>query len=107
MYAIVDIKGKQYKVEEGRYLEIDLQDAQADEALTFDQVLLVSDGEKSTIGAPIIEGATVTAKVMEHVKAKKVIVYKMKPKKGYRRKQGHRQQYTKVMVEKINTKIAA
>ena len=107
MYAIVDIKGKQYKVEEGRYLEVDLQDAQADEVLTFDNVLLVADGDKVNIGAPTISGASVTAKVMQHVKAKKVIVYKMRPKKGYRRKQGHRQKYTKIMIEKIDAQVAA
>ncbi|MDD9898206.1 MAG: 50S ribosomal protein L21 [Candidatus Melainabacteria bacterium] len=101
MYAIVDINGKQYKVEEGNFVEVDLLGKEAGEAVTLDRVLLVSDGKKATIGKPTVEGASVTAKVLGETKSKKVVVYKMKPKKGYRRKQGHRQQYTKLQIEKI------
>lgn len=107
MYAIIDIGGKQYKVEEGKYLEIDLTGQEADSKLSFDRVLMVSDGKSVNIGKPTIEGATVSAKVMGDVKDKKVIVYKMRPKKGYRRKQGHRQNYSRVMIEKIDAKVAA
>lgn len=107
MYAIIDIGGKQYKVEEGKYLEIDLTGQSADSKLTFDQVLMVSDGKSVNIGKPTIEGASVSAKVMGDIKDKKVIVYKMRPKKGYRRKQGHRQNYSRVMIEKIDAKVAA
>lgn len=107
MYAIIDIKGKQYKVEEGKYLEIDLQVNEEEDKIKFDQVLLVSDGNSVNIGKPAIAGASVEAKVLGHRKDKKVIVYKMRPKKGYRRKYGHRQQYTKVMIEKINATVAA
>lgn len=107
MYAIIDIGGKQYKVEEGKYLEIDLTGQAADSKLTFDQVLLVSDGKSVNIGQPTIAGASVSAKVMSDIKDKKVIVYKMRPKKGYRRKQGHRQNFTRVMIEKIDAKVAA
>ncbi len=102
MYAIIDIKGKQYKVEQGKYLEIDLQDNAENDQVKFDQVLMVSDGKTVTLGKPTIAGANVTAKVMSHLQDKKIIVYKMRRKKGYRRKQGHRQDYTKVMIEAIN-----
>ena len=102
MYAIIDIKGKQYKVEQGKYLEIDLQGNAENDQLKFDQVLMVSDGKTVTVGKPTVAGASVTAKVMSHLQDKKIIVYKMRRKKGYRRKQGHRQDYTKVMIEAIN-----
>lgn len=107
MYAIVDINGKQYKVEEGKYLEIDLLDKNPGDSITLDKVLMVSDGSKVNIGKPTIEGATVTAVVKDEIKDHKIIVYKMHRKKGYRRKQGHRQQYTRITVEKINAKVAA
>lgn len=107
MYAIVEIKGKQYKVEEGRYLDVDLLGLEEGKAVTFDQVLLVSDGKKVQIGQPTLSGASVNAKVLKNGKDKKVIVYKMKPKKGTRKKQGHRQQFSRVMIEKIDAKVAA
>ncbi|MDA0771859.1 MAG: 50S ribosomal protein L21 [Cyanobacteria bacterium] len=107
MYAIVDINGKQYKAEEGKYIDIDLLSQEPGAVIKFDKVLLVSDGAKSTVGQPIIEGASVAAKVMNNFKSKKIIVYKMRPKKGYRRKQGHRQQYTRIQIEKIDAKVAA
>jgi large subunit ribosomal protein L21 len=106
MYAIVDINGKQFKVEEGKFIDVDLMDQEEGAAITLDQVLMVSDGSTSTIGKPLVSGASVTAKVMTSYQDKKVIVYKMRPKKGYRRKYGHRQQYTRVMVEKINSAVA-
>ena len=101
MYAIIDIGGKQYKVEEGKYLAVDLMDKEPGTALSFDKVLLVSDGTKATVGKPAIAGASVTATVKDHIKDKKIIVYKMRRKKGYRRKQGHRQKYTRVTIDKI------
>ena len=107
MYAIIDIGGKQYKVEEGKYLEIDLTGQTAGSKLSFDRVLMVSDGKSVNIGKPTIEGATVSGKVMSDIKDKKIIVYKMRPKKGYRRKQGHRQNFSRVMIEKIDAKVAA
>lgn len=107
MYAIVDINNKQYKVEEGKYIEIDLLAEEENAKITLDRVLLVADGSSTNVGTPTIEGATVDATVLGSYKDKKVIVYKMKPKKGYRRKQGHRQQYTKIMINKINAKVAA
>ena len=107
MYAIIDIGGKQYKVEEGKYLEIDLTGQERDSKISFDRVLMVSDGKAVNFGKPIIEGATVSGTVISEIKDKKLIVYKMRPKKGYRRKQGHRQRYSRVMIDKINAKVAA
>lgn len=101
MYAIIATGGKQYKVAEGDVIRVEKLGVEAGEAYTFDQVLAVSnDGLK--IGNPVVEGATVEATVVENGKAKKVIVYKYKRKSGYHKKNGHRQQYTAVKIEKIN-----
>ena len=100
MYAIIATGGKQYKVAEGDVIRVEKLGAEAGETVTFDQVLAVNkDGLK--IGEDVAS-ATVTASVVENGKAKKVIVYKYKPKTGYHKKNGHRQQYTKVKIEKIN-----
>ncbi len=101
MYAIIETGGKQIKVQEGQEIYIEKLDAEVGDVVTFDQVLLVG-GNDVKVGAPIVEGATVTAKVEKHDRAKKILVYKYKAKKNYRRKQGHRQPYTKVVIEKIN-----
>lgn len=101
MYAIIETGGKQIKVEEGQAIYIEKLDVEAGEQVTFDKVLVVG-GEDTKIGTPLVDGATVTGKVEKHGRGKKIIVYKMKPKKNYRRKQGHRQPYTKVVIEKIN-----
>lgn len=101
MYAIIETGGKQIKVEEGQAIYIEKLDVEAGEQVTFDKVLMVG-GEDTKVGTPVVEGATVTGKVEKHGRDKKIIVYKMKPKKNYRRKQGHRQPYTKVIIEKIN-----
>ena len=102
MYAIIATGGKQIRVEEGRYVEIELLGAEVDETVTFDQVLLVSKDGNITVGAPTVSGAKVTGKVVRHGKGPKVIVYKMRPKKHYRRKRGHRQPFTRVMIESIS-----
>ena len=103
MYAIVKTGGKQYKVAEGDVLFVEKLDAQAGDVVTLNEVLDCTNAEgELVVGAPVVEGASVTAKVVEQGKAKKVIVYKYKAKKDYRRKQGHRQPYTKIVVEKIN-----
>lgn len=103
MYAIVKTGGKQYKVAEGDVLFVEKLEAQAGEEITLNEVLACTTAEgELKVGAPVVEGASVTAKVVEQGKAKKVIVYKYKAKKDYRRKQGHRQPYTKIVVEKIN-----
>jgi len=100
MYAIIATGGKQYKVAEGDVIIVEKLGAEAGETVTFDEVLAVSnDGLK--VGDDV-KGASVTASVIENGKAKKVIVYKYKPKTGYHKKNGHRQPYTKVQIEKIN-----
>ena len=101
MYAIIATGGKQYKVSEGDIIKVEKLGAEAGTTYTFDQVLAVSnDGLK--IGNPVVEGASVEASVLGDGKAKKVVVYKYKPKTGYHKKHGHRQQYTAVKIEKIN-----
>lgn len=102
MYAIIATGGKQIRVEEGRYVEIELLAADVDATVTFDQVLLVSKDGNITVGQPTVSGAKVTGKVVRHGKSAKVIVYKMRPKKHYRRKNGHRQPFTRVMIESIS-----
>ena len=101
MHAIIETGGKQYKVAEGDTLFIEKLPVEAGEAVTFDKVLAVIDGENVTVGTPVVEGAKVDASVVKNGKGKKIIVFKYKPKKGYRRKQGHRQPYTKVTINKI------
>ena len=101
MTAIFETGGKQYRVAEGDVIFIEKLPVEAEETVTFDKVLAVVGDDTQTFGTPTIAGATVTAKVVKNGKSKKVIVYKMHPKKGYRRKNGHRQPYTKVQIEKI------
>ena len=101
MYAIIETGGKQLKVEEGQTLYIEKLNAEAGETVTFDKVLFIG-GDDVKVGEPLVEGASVTAKVVEHGRGKKIVVYKFKRRKNYRRKQGHRQPFTKVTVEKIN-----
>jgi len=101
MTAIFVTGGKQYKVSEGDVIFVEKLTADAEETVVFDEVLAVV-GDEVQIGKPVVEGAKVTAKVLKNGKSKKVIVYKMHPKKGYRRKQGHRQPYTKIQIESIS-----
>ena len=101
MYAIIETGGKQIKVEAGQEIYVEKLGVEADEVVTFDKVLFVG-GENVKVGAPFVEGATVTAKVGKEGRAKKIVVFKLKAKKNYRRKQGHRQPYTKLVVESIN-----
>ena len=103
MYAIVETGGKQYPVEEGRYIDLELLDAKQDEKVTFDKIVMLVNGKKSKVGQPYVTGASVEGTVVKHDKAKKIIVFKQRPKKGYRKKQGHRQQFTRVMISKIRT----
>jgi len=102
MYAIVETGGKQYKVSEGDVLYIEKLEASEGEAVTFDKVLFVNKDGSVVVGSPLVAGATVSGKVLKNGKAKKIIVFKYKSKKNYRRKQGHRQPYTQVQIEKIN-----
>ena len=102
MFAIIETGGKQYKVNEGDILFVEKLDAEEGSTVTFDRVLAMSTADGFVAGAPVVEGATVTANVVKNGKSAKVRVYKMKPKKGYRRTQGHRQPYTKIQIESIN-----
>ena len=101
MYAVVAAGGKQYKVEEGDILRIEKVTGNVGDALTFDKVLLISDGDNLTIGQPMVEKALVNAQIVEQSKSKKIIVFKYKRRKRYRRKQGHRQFYTAVKIDSI------
>ena len=102
MQAVIVTGGKQYSVKEGDVIYVEKLNAEADATVTFDQVLAVVDGENSKFGAPVVEGASVDASVVKNGKGKKVVIFKYKPKKGYRLRQGHRQPYTKVEIKKIN-----
>lgn len=101
MFAIIETGGKQYKVQEGDVIYIEKLDGTEGESVTFDRVLAVTGKDGLVTGAPVVSGATVTGKVEKHGRGQKITVYKYKAKKNYRRKQGHRQPYTKVTIEKI------
>jgi len=105
MYAIIESCGKQYKVAEGDVVFFEKLDAEEGKKVTFDKVVLVSEDGKVQVGNPYVKSVKVEGKVVSHGKAKKILVYKMKPKKNYRRMQGHRQPYTKVEITSI--KLAA
>ena len=102
MNAIIVTGGKQYKVAEGDVVFIEKLPVEAGETVKFDQVLAVIDGEKATFGAPVVEGASVEATIVKNGKGKKVRIFKYNAKKGYRKRQGHRQPYTKVEITKIS-----
>ena len=101
MHAIIETGGKQYKVSEGDTLFIEKLPVEAGNAVTFDKVLAVIDGDKATFGAPAVAGASVEATVVKNGKGKKIRIFKYTPKKGYRKRQGHRQPYTKVQIGAI------
>lgn len=102
MYAIIETGGKQYKVSEGDIITVEKLGVEAGSEYTFENVLAVNNGEKLTVGTPVVAGASVVASVIGDGKAKKVIVYKYKPKKTFHKKNGHRQPFTKLKIEKIN-----
>ena len=101
MYAVIKTGGKQYVVREGDVLRVEKLDAEEGANITFDEVLAVGHDDGLKVGTPVVEGAKVEAKVLKHGKGKKIIVFKYKPKKNYRKKQGHRQPYTEVQISKI------
>ena len=107
MYAIIESCGRQYKVTEGDVVFFEKLDAEEGKKVTFENVVLVSKDEKVQVGNPYVKGVKVEGKVVSHGKGKKIIVFKMKAKKNYRRKQGHRQPYTKVEITAIKTTTAA
>ncbi|ELZ2527613.1 50S ribosomal protein L21 [Listeria monocytogenes] len=101
MYAIIETGGKQIKVEAGQEIYVEKLAGEVGDVVTFDKVLFVG-GDSAKVGVPFVEGATVTAKVEKQGRAKKLTVYKYKPKKNYQKKQGHRQPYTKLTIDAIN-----
>ena len=107
MYAIVEIAGQQFKVEQDQQIFVHRLEAEEGSKIDFDKVLLMDDAGKINVGAPVIKGAKVTAKVLEHLKGDKVIVFKKKRRKGYKVKNGHRQYLTKLEILKIDAKAPA
>lgn len=103
MYAIIETGGKQYRVQEGETLNIEKLSAEAGEKVEIEKVLAVINGEDIKIGTPLVQGAKVILKVLRNGRDKKIIVFKFKAKKNYRRKQGHRQPFSQVIVEKIES----
>lgn len=104
MYAIVEIAGQQFKVQKDQKVFVHRLNAEAGQKLNFDKVLLVDNDGAITLGAPAIEGASVSVEVLEHVKGDKVIVFRKKRRKGYRKKNGHRQSFTAVKITDISAK---
>lgn len=104
MYAIVEIAGQQFKVEKNQELYVHRLEGNEGAKVEFDRVLLIDNGGKVTVGAPSISGAKVGAKIISHVKGEKVLVFKKKRRKGYQKLNGHRQQFTKIQIEKISGK---
>lgn len=102
MYAIVNIAGQQFKVQENSSMYVHRLDAQEGDSVKFDQVLLVDNNGKVKVGAPTVSGASVSAKVLNHLKGDKVLVFKKKRRKGYQKMNGHRQYLTKIQIEKIS-----
>ncbi len=101
MYAIVDISGKQFKVEKDQKIYAPLLKGKEGDKVEFDKVMLIDDKGKIKVGAPTVKGAKVSGKILEHVKGDKVIVFKKKRRKGYKVKNGHRQDYTQILIENI------
>ncbi len=101
MYAIVNISGKQFKVTKDQHIFAPKMQGEVDASVEFDQVLLAEDDGTVSVGAPLLSGAKVSGKILDHVKGDKVIVFKKKRRKGYKKKNGHRQQFTKILIENI------
>lgn len=104
MYAVIKTGGKQYRVAAGDKLKVEKLVGDVGSEITIDKVLLVSDGENTTIGAPLVKGASVQAKVVAHGRADKVLIFKMRRRKHYRKTQGHRHSFTEIQIEKIAAK---
>ena len=106
MYAIINISGKQYKASEGAKVRVAKQAGDAGSTLTFDEVLLFNDGKNTEFGNPTVQGAKVSAVILDHGRDQKILVYKKKRRKGYQRKNGHRQWYTDLEIKKIEASIS-
>ncbi len=102
MFAIVETSGRQYQVEAGKFIDVDLTANQPGDEIVFEKILMIVDGANSLYGKPVVEGAKVVGRVLKHDKDNKIIVYHQKPKKGTRKKQGHRQSYTRVLIDSIS-----
>ena len=102
MYAIINISGKQYKAISGARIRVPKQDGETGSKVTFDQVLLIKNGDDTIIGDPTLKGASVTGTIVDHGRDKKILVYKKKRRKGYQRKNGHRQWFTEIEFNRIN-----
>jgi large subunit ribosomal protein L21 len=102
MFAVIKTGGKQYKVTEGQYLKVENVGGEVGDSVTFDQVLLTSDGDNIVVGKPFIDGTMVTAEVVNNGRAKKVVIIKFKRRQNYKRTKGHRQEYSEVQIKKIN-----
>lgn len=107
MYAIVEIAGQQFKVEAGQEIFVHRLQAEEGANLSFDEVLLVAEGDSINVGQPTVSGTSVNATVLEHVKGDKVLVFKKKRRKGYRKKNGHRQSFTKIQIDSIGAAVAS
>lgn len=101
MYAVVETGGKQYKVTVGETIDVERLEANVGETIELDRVLMIADGDQVQIGNPVVDGASVAATVMDHDRGRKVIVFKYRPKQRYRRKIGHRQEYTRLRIDEI------
>ena len=104
MYAVVNSGGKQYKVQKGEVLRVEKLSGDVGSSVTFDRVLMFSDGESVSIGQPLLDGVSVEGHIVEQGKAKKIIVFKYKRRKRFRRKKGHRQEFTAILIDSINAK---
>ena len=102
MYAVVKIKNQQYRVSPDLKLQVPLLDSEVGATLSFDEVLMLSDGDEIKVGSPTVDGASVAAEVLAHGRSRKIIVFKKKRRKNYRRKNGHRQQFTEIRITGIN-----
>ena len=103
MFAFIETGGKQYQVTENRYVDVELLDNEIDSKIVFDKVIMLVNGKKSKVGQPFVKNACVEGTILKHDKEKKIIVFKQRAKKGYRKKNGHRQNFTRVMINKIKT----
>lgn len=104
MYAVIEAGGRQVELTAGRFVDIDMVAAETDQEFVFEKVLMIVDGDKSMVGTPFIEGAKVTGRVIDHIRDKKITVYKYRAKKGTRKRTGHRQHHTRVFVSAIQLK---
>ena len=103
MFAIINIAGKQYRVEEGDQIKVPHLSTDAGKSLAFDKVLLINDGKKVQLGSPLLSNASISATVVEHGRGKKIRIFKKKRRKGYRRNNGHRQNYSLIKIDSIST----